>query len=387
MVCMKKNRITILLLFSVVSLSISSQGLINNGARIVISNTSNIYIDGATGNYTNQNGGLITNSTTGGTITLLGNWINNAANVAFSNDGSTVRLSGAAQSIGGSNSTTFFNLSLLGTNTKTLNINTTVGGIATLTGVLSIGARTLDLNSRTLTVTNPAAGGITYGAGMVLSETNLAVNPSIIRWNMNTNTGAHIFPFGVAGVQIPFTFNKTTAGASNISVSTRATAASNNLPWAGVSNVAAVSIMESNAGTYYADASIPSVVDRWWDITSSAAVTANLVFSYRGVENTTTSNPTGTLQAQHWNGTSWDAPVGTGGGVIAGVGTVSVTGANTFSPWIISSILIPLPVELSKFDYTCESSKVNFIWTTSNENGNNYFTIEKSFDGLNYFEV
>jgi hypothetical protein len=364
-----------------------SQGLINNNAQIVLTSGSNVYIDGSSGHYTNQNGGLITNATTGGTITLLGNWINNAANVAFGNDGATVNLSGAAQSIGGSNSTTFYNLSLLGSGTKTLNINTTAGGISTLTGVLAVGTRTLDLNSNTLTISNPATGGITYSTGMIQSETNTAVNPSIIQWNMGTNTGAHIYPFGAGGTQIPFTFDKITASAANIAVATRSTAASDNLPWAGTSNVAAVNIMESNAGTYYPDASIPSVVDRWWDILTSGAVTGNLVFSYRGSENTTTSNPTGVLQAQHWNGTSWDAPVGSGVGVIAGVGTVTVTGASTFSPWILSSILIPLPVELMRFEGTCETNGVVLKWTTAAEINNRYFSIERSMDGIYYTEI
>jgi hypothetical protein len=383
---MKRSKLTIILSVALSGMSMA-QGLLNNGARIVMTNNSNIYINGTAGHYTNQNNGLITSSTTGGVITLLGNWINNAANVAFSNDGVTVNLSGAAQSIGGSNSTTFFNLNLLGSGTKTLNVNTTAGGIATLTGVLAVGARTLDLNSRTLTVTNPAAGGITYGAGMIQSETNTAINPSIVQWNMGTNTGAHVYPFGAGGTQIPFTFNKTTASAANIAVSTRSTAASNNLPWAGTSNVAAVSIMESNAGTYYADASIPSVVDRWWDITTSAAVTGDLVFSYRGSENTTTSNPTGTLQAQHWNGTSWDAPVGSGVGVVAGVGSVAVTGASTFSPWIISSILIPLPIELMRFEGSCEKNGALLKWTTAAELNNKYFIIERSMDGTYFTEI
>lgn len=378
------KKIATLILFVALALPALAQGLLNNSARIVMTNGANIYINGTTGNYVNQGTGLITSSTTGGVITVIGNWTNNASNAAFSNDGVTVNLSGAAQSIDGSASTTFYNLSLLGSGTKTLNVSTTVGGISTLTGVLAVGARTLDLNSNTLTITNPATGGITYGAGMIISETNLAINPSRVQWNMGTSTGSHVYPFGVSGTQIPFTFNKTTAGASNITVSTRATASSNNQPWAGASNVAAVSTMQSNAGTYYADASIPSVVDRWWDITTSAAVTANLIFTYRGVENTTTNNPTGTLQAQHWNGSSWDAPTGSGSGVTAGVGTVSVTGASTFSPWIISSLMIPLPVELADFKSTCLQRKKILEWTTTTEINNDYFLLEKSADGLNY---
>jgi len=249
---------------------------------------------------------------------------------------------------------------------------------------------------QTITIENGAANGITRdGAtttGYIKSEEqNAGNNRAKVMWNMGTNTGAHIYPFGVttgATNYIPFTFNKTTAGSSNITVSTRiSSGGSNNTPWAAASNVAAVTTMESvMAGL--TDASVQSVIDRWWDITSSAAVTSNITFSFRGVENTTTSNPTGEFKAQHWNGTSWDAPVGTGTGVTgAAVGTVTANGQTTFSPWILSSLLIPLPVELEKFKADCDGNTATFEWRTASETNNNYFTIEKSLDGFNYYEV
>lgn len=103
-----------------------AQGLINNGATIVIGNTSSIYIDGTTGNYTSQSGGLITNNASGGTFTLFGNWVNNSSNTAFSNDGATVNFVGAAQAIGGSNPSAFYNLTAQGGSTKTVNTTATV---------------------------------------------------------------------------------------------------------------------------------------------------------------------------------------------------------------------------------------------------------------------
>lgn len=364
-----------------------SQGLINNGAAIVFNGaTPNIYIDGANGNYTSQNGGTIVNQVpmiTGPAIILEGNWINNSSNTAFSNDGITTILNGANQSIGGSSQSSFYHLTLSGTGTKTLNINTSAGGISTLTGVLSLGTRPLDLNGNTLTITNPAASAITYSTGYIQSETNAAFNSSIIQWNMGTSTGAHVYPFGVAGTQIPFTFNKTTPGSANISVSTRSTSISDNTPWSSASNVGPVVHMYDP--TLGQDGSDEAVIDRWWDITASAAVTANLTFSYRGVENTMDpAYQTASLGAQHWSGTSWDPPVGSGTGVITGVGTVTVTGASTFSPWVISSSLAPLPIELLHFDAACTNDEMVIRWATATETNNDYFTVEKSFDGQEF---
>lgn len=78
----------IILLSCIISTTVTAQGLINNGAKIVITASSNIYIDGPTGNYTSQSNGVIIDDT-GSTITLAGNWINNSSNTGFSSNGST----------------------------------------------------------------------------------------------------------------------------------------------------------------------------------------------------------------------------------------------------------------------------------------------------------
>lgn len=268
------QKITIIL-FLVVSKCSFSQGLLNNGARIVFSGAAQMYIAGGTsGGYLSQAAGRIDPSATG-IVTIEGDWTNNAGNTGFGSDNGTVVLNGATQSINGTSSTTFYNLTLSGSagSTKTQNVNTSVGGVTTTNGVLSIGSDIYNLNSNILTIANPAITAVTYGTGYVLSETNLGTNPSIMRWNMNTVTGAHVYPFGVAGTQIPFTFNKTTAGTSTIDVSTRATAASNNLPWES-----SVSFMYCpNNASSGNNCAIGSVIDRWWQVNNNGAVTANLI--------------------------------------------------------------------------------------------------------------
>lgn len=373
--------------FSLIGLSVKAQGLINNGANIVLNNAVTIYIDGTTGHYKNQNSGLIKNNTSGGTITLLGNWTNNASNAVFQNDGATVSLSGANQTIGGSNSTSFYNLTLAGSGTKSLGASPiTVGGQSTFTGVLSVGARPLDLNGNQLNISNTSTSAITYSSGYIISETNAAVNTSIVNWKTGTNTGSYVFPFGVSGTQIPLTFAITSgmaAGTDNVSVSTRATAASNNSPWAGVSNVAAVGNMFSYMTG--ADASAQAVIDRWWDITPSAAVTANVTFRYRGSENTMSSPyNTGNIGVQHWNGTKWETTVGSAAAVTSGVGAITANGLKSFSPYVLTSLSVPLPIELINFDYSCDGKHILFNWCTASETNNDYFTLWSSSDAISF---
>lgn len=246
---------------------------------------------------------------------------------------------------------------------------------------------------QTIYIENGAASAIdrngsTTNGYIKSEETNGGDNRAKVQWNMGTVTGSHVFPFGYttgASNYVPFTFNKTTAGAANITVSTRFSG-TNNQPWAAASSVAAVANMYS--AIINGDGSVQAVIDRWWDINTSAAVAADLIFTYRGVENTMSATyQTGTLGAQHWNGSSWDPPVGTGTGVTSGTGTVSVSGASTFSPWVISSLAAPLPIEIIYFDASCQDDDVLIKWGTATETNNDYFTVERSYDGINFEAV
>ena len=374
-----------------------SQGVVNNGAYIVFSGASQMYIDGnAAGNYLSQSNGRITPSATS-TISLEGNWTNNSTNVAFTADGGGVVLTGAAQTIGGTNPSAFYNLTLAGNGIKTLAVNSnTVGGQATYTGILAVGSSTMDLNGNRLDITNSAVGAITRSSGYIISETNTAVNPSIIRWYHRTIGGSRVYPFGVAGSYIPFTFNITTpmtSASSYVDVSTRATAAANNLPWAGASNLGGpVNQMFSPNGNF-PDGSDEVVVDRWWDITNSDPVTADITFSYRGIENTLIAPyDIGFVGPQYWNGSGWisdNLVIGAGAAVVSGatVGSVTAIGISTFCPWVLSAKLSPLPIELLNFDAKCVGNDSVLEWCTSFEKDNSYFTIEQSIDGVHYTSI
>lgn len=173
------------------------------------------------------------------------------------------------------------------------------------------------------------SGIVRPGGGHISSEGQY----NFVKWVSGTSTGNYIFPFGVGGAAtdyIPFTFNKTTAAGSNISMSTWTTNPQN-VPHPGIGNVAAVTTMVGIPD------SVNNAIDRFWEIQSSAAVTADLTFSYRGSENTTLV-PAANFEAQHWNGSSWDAQAGPGSaGVTTGIGTVGpVPGQTTFSPWVLT---------------------------------------------------
>ena len=192
-------------------------------------------------------------------------------------------------------------------------------------------------NNNYLVVDQPnTAGIIRVGGGYIISENQY----NYVKWNAGINTGSYVFPFGIGAVPtnyIPFTFNKTTAGNANVFTSTWETN-QQNMPHAALSDVGAVTSMNCTSMNSLGD-SVTAVIDRFWDIQTTSAATGDLTFSYLGSENTT-ANPTGTFDAEHWNGASWDVPVGPGNaGLTAGVGIVGpVIGQTTFSPWALVSL-------------------------------------------------
>jgi len=226
-----------------------------------------------------------------------------------------------------------------------------------------------------LVVNEANTAGITRlaGGGHIHSENQY----NYVKWMAGTGTGNYIIPFGVGGNAadyIPFTFDKTSPLSSDLNMSTWQTNIPN-MPHAAATNVGAVTSMTGTAD------SILYALDRFWDIQTSAATTADLTFSYLGVENTTAS-PTDTVKAQHWNGSSWDAQVGPGNlGVVAGVGTAGpFVGQSTFSPWILS-IFSPCPTAIISYptDY-CDNDATSQAITFAGGAGGAYFSTPAGLD-------
>jgi hypothetical protein len=70
---------------------------------------------------------------------------------------------------------------------------------------------------------------------------------------------------------------------------------------------------------------------------------------------------------------------------VTGISTGQITN-NSTRYFTIGSInqTTPLPVELTEFKVSCLKDNVELSWTTASENNNDYFTIERSRDGINF---
>ncbi len=314
MVNIKYIQTQLILFYSLIILSntgFCQNEFVNNGSIITVQAGALVFVQGEVINNDNGlNVGLIANS---GSIALSGDWTNSSTSSALTPTLGNVELNGALQIIKGTTPTTFNNLTLLGTNTKVLNINTFVGGA---NGVLDLTSRPLDLNSNTLIVTNPLSSAVIRTSGYIISETPAIPGYGTIDWRLANNVGNYEFPFGTATASyIPYYYTISGAGAQSgvgsISASTYPTnpsVAVNNRPLpAGVTN------LTNNCGTDHAI----KMVDRFWVVNANNYTTLPTVttkYTYLDDEWNTNAGSTNLitesiLNTWHYTSANW-MPIG-----------------------------------------------------------------------------
>lgn len=195
---------------------------------------------------------------------------------------------------------------------------------------------------------------------------------------------AYVFPFTKSdGTYIPFTFDMLSGSSGDVTVATYATPA-NNLPWPA--NPVVVNNLVSSIGL--SPDNRDATVDRFWQVDVLGSPTANLTFTYAATELPVSpyNNPT-SLKAQRYNSGSniWepDSP-----GQVAENYFVTNPLVTNFSTWTLTNEISPLPVELLFFEAKLKKNKeVDLIWATASEINNEYFTIEKSKNGIQFDQL
>ncbi|MEP7168501.1 MAG: T9SS type A sorting domain-containing protein, partial [Bacteroidota bacterium] len=238
-----------------------------------------------------------------------------------------------------------------------------------------------DLNSHALTIWNPNLQSVLRTGGGIISEKT--DNSSRITWKMNSNTGSYVFPFiRNDGIYIPFTFSHNSGNAGDVTLATYGTPP-NNLPWPTTPDL--VTNLASSIGL--APDNRDATVDRFWQIIVSGSANADLTFTYAASELPVApyNNPN-SLQGQRYTISSnqWLPYLP---GQFAGSYFVTVPNVSTFSPWTLTNIISPLPIELLSFNAITKGKNVEVTWKTAAEINNNYFTVMRSKDGLNFEEI
>jgi len=126
----------------------------------------------------------------------------------------------------------------------------------------------------------------------------------------------------------------------------------------------------------------------YWDISRpGAGDPVSLVMTWDDTRSCGINDLT-SLTVAHWNGAVWtNLPVTVMGALPSG--TITASGVSSFSPFTLASTNTanPLPIELLYFDAQPNGKAVNLLWATATEQNNDYFSIERSRDGVKFEEI
>ena len=362
-----------LLVLNIFSISLFSQGLVNNGANIVVTSGANIYIDGdANGGYTNLNAGLINSD---GTISLEGDWTNNGSTDVYTsidNTGATVFTGTTNQEIGGSHKTVFENLTVNSGHNVYLSQSTDISYDLTMTSgnfdlkdqVASLGANGDIVNE---TETNRVTS--TDGSWVVGNNTGTITATRTVN-NVSNYNPAHL------GIVI-----KTNQNLGSITIirghqiqtgSFGGSATSGVARYYEIPGIGKLDVTNVSVDMYYWDAELNGLTESqiegfhwvtegssssWWTPLDGSLNTSSDLF-------TTSGNPYGSyFTTSTWYGFTWS------------------------DKFTLGSKDSPLPVELTSFNAECEDNGVNVSWSTASEKNNDYFVLEKSTDMTSFTSI
>lgn len=302
-------------------------------------------------------------TSTSGNLSMTGNFENGGT---YTHNSGTAIFNGTALQTIGTNSTDFYNL--------TIN-NSSAAGV-TMSGPATV-ANTLTLTDGI--INSDATNFITMKAGSTVSPDGGTATEFVDGPIAKEGTTAFIFPIGDGAK-----WSRAAIGIPTLS-----------------STFKAQYFATAYTNTNVSDIDITSVpilrrISRkeYWTIdrtvgTGNATLTLywqDSVFS--GIRNCVEDY----LKIAHWNSVSskWENNNPLVSYSCGLSGSITTSGnVTSFSPFTFGSQaevwqINPLPIELLSFNAKSNGDKVDVIWTTASEINNDYFTIERTVDGINY---
>lgn len=375
-------------LFLLMKQEIKAQVISNNGAYVSIS--SGIVIDFDTINVDNtttiNNEGTINASTINNAGTIQGNGNYNIAS-NFINTGtfvcgtSTVNFDGTEiTTIGGSNAIEFYNLIFNNTFATspqiTLSINATAKNILTMTkGKINLAGFTITLGAAAAT-----PGTLSYTDGWLYSGTFVRWFDNVISNAIPTSVGH--FPMGTSATEYrPLWLGNSTALATGGTISVvhnpiyppaSISASYTDSSWAGGT------VLEGRSNSSWAVSTANGLASSGSNISMRLGGTGFNPFSLLDVNLSLSNSVLGTYAASTNDNTALEVNR-------TGLSTADLT--NTFYIGTKSIANSPLAIQLLYFNAKCHNSNINISWATALENNNDYFTLDRTQDGINFKQL
>ncbi len=341
-----------------------------------------LYING----NTLLNGGTFTAGTN---IYTLGNWMSNGGSFDVGSSTTTFN-SNAVQTIGGTNNNLFYDLILNNTFAASppdapMNMSTDVTVKNTLT--MTTGNVNLWNNTITIGTSDISPGTVSRSGGWMFNgKFKRYVNSA----SFSIGDAAGYFPTGSAQDYRPFWISHADALATGGSITASHTAT---YPAAHTE----VNFIDASWGT---GTTVKFLSASYWTISLSGITGGASSFSIRAegtglgpiadVNHLTLSGSSGTIGTYAASAGSTSNPQVTRTGLsFSDFSFTNLTTRADHEFYIASSnSLSPLPIRLLKFDAVLQDKQtVNVSWITASETNNDYFTVEKSADGVNFEKI
>ncbi|MBI2269039.1 MAG: T9SS type A sorting domain-containing protein [Bacteroidetes bacterium] len=341
----------------------------NDGLAVVtVASGTLITIQGGLTSKQNGVDGQIDNQ---GTIQLTGSVINNnsSANIFLTSVSGTVILNGTSmQNIGGSVVSDFYSLNI--NNTSGLSNGITLDKSITVTNTLDLNTGVINTSSANIITLNDGAttsigndssyidGPMNYKMGIASSRTlNMPLGKN------NDWRPVELTPTHSASTVYTYTSELFNGDANNLG---------NTLP----------GTFDHVSHLHYYQISRSSVSDL------TGAVIKIYYSATNGTDDKVLDSPN--LGVAKSNGSGGWVDYTSGAGSANGTGSITSASFTSFSHFSLANKIgsnNPLPIELLMFSAKPNKSVVDINWSTATEINNDYFTIERSSDGLNFESI
>ena len=299
------------------------------------------------------------------THNVKGNWINNGS-VTYRT--SYIEFNGSSlQTISGSANLNFYDFELNNSSGMELSPNTGVVTSFRHSLTLTSGKITLNDYDLELEASQDGSSGIygSYGSSNFIITNGTGV---FRRHNIGSSgRTAALYPIGInASSYTPVTLSVT----GSTTLDNFSGRVSQGVYSSGTSGVLATK----------------KVVDRTWDMSEGTPGGSNVTLTFQWPSSIElTSFNRSSCFVGHFTGGSWQSQ---SSGSASGSNPYTRTSATqtSFSPFAVGSTS-PLPIELISFDAKPDGDKVLTNWSTATETNNDFFTLERSPDGVDFEKI
>ncbi|MES2618892.1 MAG: T9SS type A sorting domain-containing protein [Bacteroidota bacterium] len=130
-----------------------------------------------------------------------------------------------------------------------------------------------------------------------------------------------------------------------------------------------------------------SIMEHWILNRTNGTSNVNVKLSFNSATRSGEVNDLSDLRVSRFNGSQWVSH-GNGGttGTTTSGSVITSSAVTSFSPFTLGSNLglNPLPVSLINFDAKANNTSINITWSTASEENNDFFTVEKSINGIDW---